>query len=112
MATNQQLQAIALILQSELKRACPVDTSRLRQSIKVRVIPGGLRIFMAEYGKDVEFGTAPHVIRPKNKKALKFKSGGKTIITKQVNHPGTRPNPFIRDTLYRKLPDIIKKVIG
>ncbi len=38
-----------------------------------------------------QFGTRPHVIRAKNKQALKF--GG--IIRRKVNHPGTPPRPFM-----------------
>ncbi len=98
---------IAVRLQNELLLTCPVDTGRLRNSIKVNSSKEGLTIFMAEYGKFVEFGTPPHVIKPVNKKALKFKAGGKDIIVKKVKHPGTRPNPFVRTAINTKLRGII-----
>ena len=37
-----------------------------------------------------EVNTKPHVIYPKNKKALKFTVRGEDIFAKQVNHPGTK----------------------
>ena len=70
---------------------------------------------MVDYGKYVEFGSPPHIIKPKNKKALKFKVGkatkkGKDIVfAKEVKHPGTRPNPFVRNTIQNKLTKIIKE---
>jgi len=55
--------------------------------------------------------TAPHIIRPKNKKALSWTSGkgggGKRYFAKVVHHPGTRPQPFIRTVFDTKLKDII-----
>ena len=104
-ALERAIPAIANDLQTELKIKAPVDTARLRQSIKVIVTNKGLLISMVNYGLFVEFGTPPHVIKPKSKKALKF---GDTIV-KKVNHPGTRPNPFIRTALKQKLPKIIEK---
>lgn len=41
-----------------------------------------------EYGEYLEDGTPPHVIRPKNKKALYWKGAAHPV--KQVNHPGTK----------------------
>jgi len=132
---NKILPAVAIRLEGEIMLAAPVDTARLKNSIRVIVTPTGLMISMVDYGEHVEFGTAPHVIRPKNKKALafaksggkrvmrkgkvktKFKFGGKTVITgavfaKKVMHPGTAPNPFIRDTLNRKLGLIIQEELS
>ena len=109
---------IAIRLQNELVLACPVDTGRLRNSIKVRPHNGGLMIWMVDYGKLVEFGTPPHIITPKDKKSLKFESnkigrlsgnkkGKKIVFAKKVKHPGTRPNPFIRTAINTKLRKII-----
>ena len=110
---NKSLFRIAVHFQNALKVASPVDTGRLRGSIKVKPLEegSGLHIFMVDYGREVEFGTNPHIITPKNKKALAFKAGGKKIVVKKVRHPGTRPNPFIRTTLRTKLNDIILREI-
>ena len=109
MIPKNVLERIALRLRNELVIAAPSDKGRLRSSIKVFPTTNGLRVKMVEHGKFVEFGTPPHVIRPKNKKALAFKVGGENIIVKEVHHPGTRPNPFIRTTINTKLVKIIEE---
>ena len=114
---------VARQMQNELTLICPVDTGRLKNSIKVQVYEKGIVITMVDYGKFVEFGSPPHIITPKNKKALKFEVGkkerlsgnkkGKTIVfAKKVKHPGTRPNPFIRNTIQNKLQNMILKAIN
>ncbi len=40
-------------------------------------------------------GTRPHVIRPRNARALRFTVGGRTVFARSVNHPGTRPHPYV-----------------
>jgi hypothetical protein len=46
--------------------------------------------------------TAPHVIEAKPGNTLHWKSGGKDVFAKKVNHPGTMANPFIRRTFFSK----------
>lgn len=113
-ALKKALPSIARRMQNELVLVSPVDTGRLRNSIKVKVTDRGITIWMVEYAKFVEFGTPPHIIKPKDKKALKFKvkRGGKNIFAKKVKHPGTRPNPFIRNTIQNKLQNIIIEEIN
>lgn len=109
MIDEKTLWLIGNDLVNELVLACPVDTGRLKNSISFNVKDEDtIEISMASYGEAVEFGTLPHIIRPKSKKALKFKSGGETVFAKKVNHPGTQPQPFIRRTLQLKLPRILK----
>ncbi|MES2707135.1 MAG: phage virion morphogenesis protein [Verrucomicrobiota bacterium] len=75
-------------------------STALRQSVRV-VGAGGVTIGSDRlYAAIHQLGgkTPPHIIRPKNKKALKF--GG--TFAKKVNHPGSRiPSrpymPFYRD---------------
>ena len=110
-ALERALPIIALELQNSLKLVAPVDTGRLRNSIKVVSTQTGLEIFIVEYAIYVEFGRPPSVIKPKDKKALHWKNVGKDVFAKKVNHPGIRPNPFIRNTLRKKLPEIIIKNI-
>jgi len=120
---EKALPIIALRIQNELMIACPVDTGRLKNSIKVRETNYGIVIWMADYGRFVEFGTLPHIINPKDKKALKFEVGKKErlgkkgqkarfVFAKEVKHPGTRPNPFIRNTIQNKLKEIILEEIS
>lgn len=80
----------------------PWDTGNLRAShtmdIKVlrrkRVI--GRVSTRVNYALAVHEGAAPHVIRPRKKKALKFKMGGRTVIVRKVNHPGNEGRPWLR----------------
>ncbi len=103
-------------LQDELIKVCPVDKGRLRGSIDVTYEHGDLVIRMVDYWKYVEYGTKPHEIKPKDKKALRWnnKKGSTAfkkddIFAKRVMHPGTKPQPFTRNTLYHKLPSILQK---
>lgn len=43
----------------------------------------------------VEMGTDAHSIDPVNAKALRFTSGGGVVFAGHVDHPGTKPNPFV-----------------
>ena len=87
------------------KVLAPVDTGRLRASIRVeRQSTFGLRQRWT-VGSDVEYapmvndGTRPHIIRPRRAKALKFTVGGRTVYARVVHHPGTRANPFLDKAL-------------
>ncbi|MGL5712424.1 MAG: hypothetical protein ACRCX2_05340, partial [Paraclostridium sp.] len=50
-----------------------------------------------DYGGILEEGSKPHVIRPKNKKALYWRGASHPV--KQVNHPGTKGKPIIEPTI-------------
>ena len=43
----------------------------------------------------VVFGTRPHVIKPKEKKALRWASGGKFAFAKTVHHPGYKGDDYM-----------------
>jgi len=109
---KKAMPSIARRVQNELITIAPVDTGRLKNSIRVVATEKGIKISMVDYAIYVEFGSPPHVIRPKNKKSLKFKSGKKDVFAKKVMHPGSRPNPFIRNTIQNKLRDIILEELG
>ncbi|EDY43995.1 hypothetical protein [Streptomyces sp. SPB074] len=44
-------------------------------------------------------GTAPHIIRPRRARALRFQAGGRTVFAAVVHHPGTRANDFLSRAL-------------
>jgi len=111
-ALNKAMPAIARRIRNELVITCPVDTGRLKNSLKVMATDEGLIIGMVSYGRFVEFGSPPHIITPKEKKALKFKMDKKTVFAKKVRHPGVRPNPFVRTVLMTKLKNIIIEEIS
>jgi len=61
------------------------------------------------YAVYVEYGTAPHEIRPVFSNVLAFKVNGRMVFTPIVHHPGTKPNPFLRRTLedvQKKIPEL------
>lgn len=112
-------------LQNELKRVAPVDEGRLKASIEVKAEGDEIVVYMVDYALYVEMGTEPHIIRPKYKQALAFEStsglsrkgrleagipkkDANTTIVKEVHHPGTQPQPFIRNTFYHKLKPIVE----
>lgn len=49
-----------------------------------------------DYAGFVEYGTEPHVIGPRNRRALRFPVGGGAgfAFAREVNHPGSRPYPY------------------
>ncbi len=100
---------IANALRNELLLAFPVKGTNLKNSIDVVPTEKGVLISMMEHGKYIEFGSNPHVIKPKNKKALKFIVDGEEVIVKSVKHPGIRPTYFVRNTIKDKLPGIIAR---
>ena len=76
------------------------NTGALVQSLYNRALPGGGR----EVGHDperaphaifVHWGTRPHTIRPKNKKALRWAVGGKFAFAKEVQHPGYKGDAWM-----------------
>jgi hypothetical protein len=88
----------ALLVKRGAMEEAPVDTGRLRTSISegMRIHSGGLTAVIqpnVDYAYWVHQGTRSHVILPKNKKALYWKGAEHPV--KRVNHPGTKPNPFM-----------------
>jgi len=63
----------------------PIMETRLRGRIESQ----------APYSTYVEEGTRPHKIRVKNKKVLANRRT-KQFFGEEVNHPGTKPNPFMQ----------------
>ncbi len=86
-------------------RIVPVDTGRLKNSIFVYPMRAGSSEYIVadgvEYGAYVEFGTSPHIILPKTKKALRWKDKDtkQDVFAKRVFHPGTNAQPFFRPAL-------------
>lgn len=122
------------IIVGEQKVLCPVDKGDLRAACQWRN-DGRLhrQLFNnLEYAADVEFGSKPHVIRPKVKKALAFqaaaaqdigsrkslyrnrksgklqktKTANTMVIVTKVQHPGTPAQPFMRPGVVRAKPKI------
>lgn len=93
----------------EQKLLVPRKTGNLGRSIHLGAVTETTAdtVASASYAADVEFGTRPHVIVPRNKKVLRFPAagssktlsgrlrGGSYAFAKKVNHPGTRPQPYM-----------------
>lgn len=80
-------------------------TSALEQSVDTAFIHGGMtgRVFLntrrAPYGPFVHEGTPPHIIRPKNRQALRWVAGADFVFSRNVHHPGYRGDPFLYNAL-------------
>ena len=78
----------------------------LRDSIVTRMVQQGANV-VVEVGSEDEValihheGTRPHTIVPRRAPRLVFWSAraGKVVIARRVNHPGTRPNRYLTDSL-------------
>jgi hypothetical protein len=87
-------------------------------SIYNRAIPKGREVGhdpqRAPHALFVVFGTKPHVIRPKTKKALRWVSGNGFAFAGKVNHPGYRGDNYLQraaDEAVRQMPAIINAAI-
>jgi HK97 gp10 family phage protein len=99
--TQQVLIQAANHILAEMEARVPVKTGNLRTSLGIKVesdrVTIGPNERQAPYGGYVEFGTKPHVIRPKNPSGvLVFKINGQKVFAKKVNHPGTQAQPYVR----------------
>lgn len=104
-ATAATIQEAGFKVEDEAKKAAPVDSGYYRNNIgfdgKNKVIAN------ADYSADLEYGTKPHVIEPKNAKALHFKKDGKDVFAKIVHHPGTKPLAIMRNAALK-----VQKQVG
>lgn len=87
------------------KRDVGVQTGQLRASIHMKhtMIATGQELWIGsntvKYARMHHEGTRPHVIAPKAGGALVI-GRGRTMVRGPVLHPGTRPNPYLRNQLY------------
>jgi len=100
--TEIRLSALAGVFMDKVMELVPVDTGRLKNSIGMRR-EGRNKIVVeakAPYAGFVEYGTRPHIIRPRRKKVLRFEVDGKVVFATRVYHPGTSPKPYWRPSLH------------
>jgi hypothetical protein len=90
------------------KGLAPVRTGRLKASIHPDPVrrsgPWSIRTGVsadAPYAAPVHEGARPHVIRPRNARALRFEINGRVIFARRVNHPGQRAQPFLTNAAHR-----------
>ena len=100
---------------SNLKSNGSVQTGHLRRGIGNfrRGMTVTIHTSNIKYAIMVEKGTKPHIIKPKNKKALYWKGAARPV--KQVKHPGSKAKPYLipafdkeKDKIIEDLSKIIK----
>lgn len=100
--TQQALDSTALELEQFIgnEAAKHHKTGALVRSVYKARTPGGWLIGHdlqhAPHARFVIEGTRPHLITPKNKKALRWSVGGKFAFAKEVKHPGYRGDNYLQ----------------
>lgn len=102
------------VIWEKAREYAPVRTGFLSEHIVKEVEVGrGRVISQAPYSAYVEFGTRPHIIRPRRARALRFEIGGEVIFARYVRHPGTRGQFYMRRALeegLKKLGEIVSRI--
>lgn len=97
-----ELQRRILRVHARAVQLCPVNTGRLRSSIRW-AISHSSKGLVGTVGTDVDYalfvheGTRPHVIEARDAQALYWKGAAHPVV--RVNHPGTRAVPFLLNAL-------------
>ncbi|MDO9053412.1 MAG: HK97 gp10 family phage protein [Gallionella sp.] len=118
------VRAGARVIADEAKRLCPIggvenstrageQPGALRDSIRVSAKSqrGRVTATIKAGGKNgvfyagmVEYGTARHLIKPKNRKSLLLAG----VAREAVQHPGAKKKPFMRPALDGKAADAVE----
>jgi len=104
---NKALFEIALNIRSEAIKKCPSTTYRKYIFVEKKGL-GWVVGWRQKVLTFLEYGTRPHMIYPREKKALYWK--GALHPVKKVHHPGTKPQPFLRPA-FEKTKPIMKQII-
>ena len=114
--------AAAKVVKDEAVRLCPVGTGilpngevsgDLQKSIRVGVTAKKGKVVASVraggkgdvfYAGMVEFGTARHWIKPKNRKSL-FLAG---LFKEAIEHPGAKRKPFMRPAMDSRAEDAVE----
>jgi HK97 gp10 family phage protein len=117
-ALRPALREAGEIIGEEAKRLAPSESGELRGKIKVvvRVDPGigGEAYASVRSGSRkshlIEFGTAAHkIIAGVKKSAKKALASAEKVFGKSVEHPGNRPQPFMRPAFDTKHKEALDK---
>ena len=108
--TKPMLQAFQLETIAEAKRLVPRKTGHLGRSILAGRVSDDEAVVEARtsYAAAVEFGSRPHVIRPKKARILAWpaaegdnrlsgraRKGAAMVFARKVNHPGSKAQPYL-----------------
>ncbi len=102
--TKRDMDRRARLVEAEAKRLVGVDTGRLRRTIRRQSGAGFVEVIAGRPGRTPYlgfhiYGTPPHVIRVRRRKALRWYVDGEARFATKVNHPGTAANPFLQRAL-------------
>lgn len=107
----------AELIMTDAKKRTPVRTGTLRASGFVerpKITGKRIRVEMgfggpaAKYARYVHDGTRPHIIRPRTKKALYWEGAPHPV--RFVRHPGTKANPWFRNTMDEHWPYLPRRL--
>lgn len=84
-----QARANVPVASGDLRKSLRIST-RMKGAMATATLKAGSK--KAFYAQMVEFGTAAHLIKPKNARALFFFGNASAAI----NHPGSKKKPFMR----------------
>ena len=102
---NPYLHRIGRRVSSAAQRQVGVRTGDLQASIhyRVEIVSGLPGVWVGTHNRIARIhheGSLPHIITPNKVKVLRFTKNGRVIFTKEVKHPGTKPNRFLTDNIY------------
>ena len=95
--------AAAIVIAAKVQ--APVKTGMLKASIRVHSHTRTSYGQAVKVGSDLSYalyvheGTRPHVIIAKPGKMLRFTSKGRVVYSREVVHPGIKPNRYLSDNL-------------
>ena len=109
--TKSLLRAVQIATVSEAQALVPRKTGHLQRSIRPGKLTDDHAVVEARtpYAAAVEFGTKPHIIRPKSKRALAWPASsagrrlsgrrrtnsGRLVFASIVHHPGSKAKPYL-----------------
>lgn len=86
----------------DARRRVPIDTGELRASIRTTYRNRHGRVWVGtDHWAPTEYGSRPHTIRVRTAKVLHNAETGE-FFGREVNHPGTPEQPFMRPAAYTK----------
>jgi len=101
----------------DAKADAPVRTATYQGSIQLRpavITTGGVfglwGSFQCNYALIIEEGSKPHVIRPRNKKALYWPGAAHPVA--KVQHPGTKPQRILQNAADKNYPYLVNNIRG
>jgi hypothetical protein len=93
----------AVLVQREARRSHQFEgrSGRLERAVETAMTGGASAVVflneaVAKHAAPIHDGSRPHVIVPRNRRMLRWATpGGGFRFSGMVNHPGTRPDPFL-----------------